>query len=90
MTKGNDMKKMSLALMASMMLLPVVSFAQAIPQPPASWVAFQQEEAAKQAAFNKQMKDEVDAFLRSHPEVNAYFDQVRAANKARYQAEHQK
>jgi hypothetical protein len=80
------MTKIALGLMASMMLLPVISFAQLTQQPPASWVAFQNVEKAKRAAFFQQLEADRTAFLNANPDVRAYLDQKRADNKARYAA----
>jgi hypothetical protein len=56
------MNKILLGLMASMLLLPVVSFGQVTQQAPASWIAFQKEETAKRTAFFQQLKADRDAF----------------------------
>ena len=80
------MRKIILGLIASMMFLPVISFAQALPQAPASWIAFQQQENAKKAIFNKQMRGEREAFLNANPEVKQYLEEVHAAAKARFAA----
>ena len=77
------MKKLSSALLASIILLPIVSFAQATPQAPASWIAFKQQESAKRIAFFKQMKEDRDAFISANPDVKAYLDEVRAARLAK-------
>ena len=87
------MKRISLGFIALTMLLPVISFAQITPQPPAAWVAFQKEESAKRAAFNAQMKAEMQNFLNSNPEVKAYFEEMSAAAKSRmatWRTEHHK
>ena len=87
------MKRTALGLIASIMLLPVTSFAQVTPQPPAAWVAFQKEESAKRAAFNAQMRAEMQNFLNSNPEVKTYFEEMQASAKARaltWRAEHHK
>ena len=87
------MNKMTLGLIASILLLPVISFAQATPQPPAAWVAFQKQENAKRAAFNAQMHADMQAFLQANPEMQTYFTQMRAASQARmaaWRAQHQK
>jgi hypothetical protein len=86
------MKKMTLALIATMTLLPVISFGQANPTPPAAWVAFQKAESVKRAAFNAQMKADMQAFLSENPEVKSYFAEMRAASQARiaaWKAQHQ-
>jgi hypothetical protein len=86
------MKKMTLALIASMILLPVISFGQVNPTPPASWVAFQKQESAKRAVFYAQMKADMQTFLSEHPEVKSYFAEVRASAQARiaaWKAQHQ-
>ena len=86
------MKKTTLALIASMILLPVISFGQVNPQPPAAWVAFQKEESVKRAAFYAQMKADMQTFLSEHPEVKAYFAEVRSSAQARiatWKAQHQ-
>ena len=77
------MKKTVLGLVASTMLLPMISFAQTTPQPPAAWVAFQKEENAKRAAFNAQISADMKAFMAANPEVKTYFDEMRAASQAR-------
>ncbi len=74
---------MATGLIASLLLLPMTSFAQSIPQAPASWVAFQKQENAKRAAFYKQMKDDKEAFLRANPDVKSYFEQMHTAANAR-------
>jgi hypothetical protein len=81
------MKRMFLALIASMMLLPAISFAETTPPAPAAWVTFQNEENAKKAAFFKQLKADMDAFLSSHPEVKAYLDQLHAIAHERIDAQ---
>lgn len=86
------MKKMSVILLTSLLLSPAVSFSQSSPQPPADWVSFQKEESAKRAAFNAQMRADIQAFMASHPEMKAYFAQMGAASKARmaaWRAQHQ-
>jgi hypothetical protein len=77
------MKKISLGLIASMTLLSVISFAQTTPQPPASWIAFLKDESTKRAAFFQQMHADRQAFLSSHPDAQAYLDQMKANAKAR-------
>ena len=77
------MKKITLGLIASLLLLPVISFAQTLPPAPDSWVAFQKVERAKKVAFYKQMRADVDTFLRDHPDAKEYLTQVRAYRKAR-------
>ena len=81
------MKKISWGLIAALILLPVISFAQTNSQnmlkPPASWIAFQKKEHAKQAAFLKQIRAETDAFINANPDVKAYVERARAAAKAR-------
>ena len=84
--------------MASLILLPVVTFAQTstttpstsssttMPTPPASWITFQQQENAKRATFFKQMKDDRDAFLAANPDAKSYLDQMRTAAQARMAA----
>jgi hypothetical protein len=87
------MKRTILGLIASIMLLPVISFAQETPQPPAAWVAFQKEESAKRAAFNAQMSSDMRAFMAANPEMKTYLDQMRAAGQARmaaWRAQHHK
>jgi hypothetical protein len=82
------MKRISLGLIASMLLLPAVSFAQlnTSTPPPASWVAFQKEENAKRAAFFQQMETDRTAFLNANPDVKAWLEEMKANNKARYAA----
>jgi hypothetical protein len=82
------MKKMALGLIASMVFLPVISFAQLNTNqaPPASWVAFQKQELAKKIAFFQQMEADRTAFLSANPDVKAYLTQMRAANQTRYAA----
>lgn len=80
------MKKMTLALIASILFLPALSFAQTTLQPPASWIDFQQKEKVKIAAFFKEMKADTDAFLKANPDAKAYLDQMRANAKARMAA----
>jgi len=80
------MKNIILALTASIVILPAISFAQTAPQAPASWVAFQQQENAKRIAFIQEMKAEREAFLQANPEVKAYFDQVNAVRRERLSA----
>jgi len=77
------MKRSTLGVIASIMLLPVISLAQVTPQPPAAWVEFQKQESAKRAAFNAQMKADMQNFLASNPEVKSYMDQMRQAAQAR-------
>jgi|GEM_PF-3551525 hypothetical protein len=87
------MNRLALGLIASIILLPVISFAQSAPQPPAAWVAFQKEESAKRAAFNAQMSADMKAFMEANPEMKTYFDQMRAAAQARmaaWRAQHHK
>ncbi len=87
------MGKMTLGIIASILLLPVPSFAQTTPQPPASWVAFKQAEHTKQVAFFAQLKADRNAFLSVHPEVKSYLAQLHAANMARetaWRASHQR
>jgi len=78
------MKK--IILTSSFLLLAGLSFAQTSTQPPAALVAFQQQETAKRQAFYQQMKQDRDAFLASHPEVQAYLQQLREESKERLQA----
>jgi hypothetical protein len=80
------MKKMTLVLMASLVLLPVISFAQTTPQAPASWVAFQKQERSKMTAFFQEMKADRDAFLSSNPEVKTYLQEMQTTAKARMAA----
>jgi hypothetical protein len=65
------MKRISIGLLILILLFPVISFAQtaALPQAPASWIAFQAQERDKRIAFLKQMNDDMKAFLSAHPEV---------------------
>ena len=77
------MKKISLGLLACTLLLTSISFAQTIPQAPASWIAFQKEENAKRAAFFQEMRADREAFLSSNPDAKEYLDAVRAAAKER-------
>jgi len=77
---------MTLGLMASLMLLPVSSFAQTTPQAPASWVEFQKQESAKRIVFFQQMKADRDAFLSSHPEAQTYLEEMHQAAIARMAA----
>ena len=75
------------------LLLASPVWAQSAPQPPASWVDFQQQENAKRAAFYQQLKADREAFLAAHPEAKAYLDQMRAtaaARRAAWKAAHQK
>jgi len=85
--------------MAALILLSGVSWAQTTdttqtaPQPPASWVAFQQQEHAKSLAFFKQLNDDKQAFLKANPDVQAYLNQIRGLAQARakaWKAAHQK
>jgi hypothetical protein len=76
------MQKISISLIVCAGLLSGVAFAQSAPQPPASWVEFKKQEEAKRADFLKQMRQEREAFLSTHPEVKSYFDQVRALRLA--------
>lgn len=78
------MKKIILGLLVSALVLPALSFAQTTPQPPAAWVAFQKEENVKRAAFFKEMRADRDAFLAANPDVKEYFEQMRAAAKAKF------
>jgi hypothetical protein len=80
------MKKMTLALITSMILLPVLSFAQTTPQAPASWIAFQKQENAKRQAFYQQLKSDRDTFLNANPDVKTYLEQMRANAKTRMAA----
>jgi hypothetical protein len=85
------MKRITAGLMAALMLLPGISFAQTTaaqtaPQAPASWVAFQQQENTKRIAFYKQLNDERKAFLKANPDVKAYLDQMRVLARARAKA----
>jgi len=84
------MKKISLALIVSLLLFPLISFAQSssttIPTPPASWVAFQQQEHAKRIAFFNQLKADRDAFLSANPDAQTYVNQLRASSQARMNA----
>ena len=84
------MRTISSGPMASLILLTSISFAQAsdqaMLQPPASWVAFEKQENAKRAEFMKQIKADTDAFLSTHPEAKAYYEQRRAAFKAKLAA----
>ena len=84
---------MILGLIASILLLPVISFGQETPQAPASWIAFQKEQSDKRIAFFQQMKADRDAFLSAHPEAKAYLEQMHVAAQARmaaWKAAHQK
>lgn len=91
------MQKLALGLIASLLLLPIVSFAQTspttnttssttMPKPPASWIAFQQQENVKRAAFFKQMQADRNAFLSANPDAKSFLDQMRAASQARMAA----
>ena len=80
--RRNGMKKITLGLIASLVFLPVISFAQSNPQAPASWIAFQKEEHAKQSAFFQQLEAERTAFLNANPDVKSYLDQMKAATAA--------
>ena len=80
------MKKLTFGLMALIIFLPLTSFAQSTPQPPASWIAFQKQESAKRQAFYQQMKADREAFLNANPDVKSYLDQLRASNQSRIAA----
>ena len=80
------MKTIAWALMTCLLFSSTPTWAQTAPQAPASWVAFQQQEKAKRIAFFQQMKAERDSFLSSHPEAQAYLDQLHAAAKTRFAA----
>jgi len=85
------MKQITCTFIAALMLLTGISFAQTTttqtaPQPPASWVAFQQQENAKRAAFFKQLSADRKAFLSANPDAKAYMDQMRAFAQARAKA----
>ena len=83
------MKKITCAMIASLILIPVISFAQSSQtpaQPPASWVAFMKQENVKRSAFFQQMKADRDAFLSANPDVKAYLDQMRANAQTRMAA----
>lgn len=80
------MKKIALGLIASLILLPVICFAQVMPQPPASWIAFQKQEKAKRDAFFQELNADRQAFLNANPDVQTYFQQMQAANKAQHVA----
>jgi hypothetical protein len=77
------MRKIPYGLMASLMLLPVISFGQTVPQAPAAWIAFQKQENIKRTAFFEEMKADREAFLRANPDVKAYFDEMHATAKER-------
>jgi len=93
-----DMKKISLGLIVSMMILPVFSFAQTdspsslqtdtqtIPKEPASLVAFNKEEMAKRSALDKQIEADREAFFSAHPDAKAYVEELKAIVKARVDA----
>ena len=80
------MKKILLGFFALILLLPLISFAQTSPQAPASWIAFQQEQNAKKAAFYKQLKADRETFLNEHPDVRAYIQEMKASNNAKREA----
>jgi len=82
------MKRLAITFVILLLLCPNISFAQSssIPKPPASWIAFQQEENAKRTAFFKQMKADRDAFLSSNPDAKAYLDQMQAYAKEHFAA----
>jgi len=67
----------------SILIFTASSFAQSNPQAPASWIAFEQQESAKRASFNRQMNAQRDAFLAANPDVQAYLDEMRAIEKAK-------
>lgn len=80
------MKKITSLFIVSIILLPMLSFAQSTPQAPASWVAFQKQENAKRLAFFQEMKADREAFFNANPDVKAYFAQMQASAKARIAA----
>lgn len=80
------MKKMTLGLLSLLILLPMISYAQTVPQAPSAWVSFQKEQNDKRAAFFKEMRAEKEAFISAHPEVKTYLDQIHEANRQRIAA----
>ena len=79
------MKKVVFALVAALVFLPAISFAQQQDE----WAVFQKHQGEERAAFNKQMKDERDAFLSSHPDVAARLEAQRKAAQERAQQRRQ-
>ena len=83
------MKRMTAGLMAVWILWPAISFAQTtqtVPQAPASWVTFQQQQKAKLTAFYQQLNADKKAFLKANPDVQAYLNQMRTLARTRAQA----
>lgn len=82
------MKKTACGLIVVILFVPLVSFAQSNSnsQPPATWVAFQKQQNEKSQVFFQGLKAEREAFLRAHPDVQLYLDQMRVNAQARWQA----